>query len=75
MGNDGTKFYLRTNKDAPKYKIISIDIADPGFMQTEIIPEQSDGKLESAYIVDNNKIVTVYKRNVCLGPLNEDITS
>lgn len=64
IGNDGTKFYLRTNRDAPKYKIIAFDIADKSFTQTTIIPEQSDGKLEYAYMVDKDKIVTVHKRNV-----------
>ena len=64
LGNDGTKFYLRTNKDAPKYKIITFDIADKSFSQKDIVPEQSDAKLEHAYIVNNDKIVTVHKRNV-----------
>ncbi|KAH9921497.1 prolyl oligopeptidase [Epithele typhae] len=29
IANDGTKFYFVTNKDAPRYKLLSVDLADP----------------------------------------------
>ncbi|KAL5527147.1 hypothetical protein ACEPAG_5938 [Sanghuangporus baumii] len=64
IGNDGTKFYLTTNKDAAKYKVISIDISDPQFTRKEVVPEDKDAKLQSADIVNENSLVLIYKRNV-----------
>ena len=29
VANDGTVFYFRTNKDAPQYKLVSVDISAP----------------------------------------------
>ncbi|THH11283.1 hypothetical protein EW145_g767 [Phellinidium pouzarii] len=64
IGNDGTKFYLSTNKDAPQNKIITIDIADPNFSITELIPEDKDAFLCSVDFVNGNCLAVVYKRNV-----------
>ena len=64
IGNDGTKIYIQTNKDAPQYRLITIDLSDPNFTQIELVPEDKDAKLETADLVDNNKLALVYKRNV-----------
>ncbi|TDL29150.1 hypothetical protein BD410DRAFT_779479 [Rickenella mellea] len=64
LENDGTKFYIRTNKDAPQHKLITIDIADPKLTQQEFIPEDKDAFLEDATFVNNDAIAIVYKRNV-----------
>ena len=63
IGNDGTIFYLVTNKDAPREKIIKIDIADPSFPRKDLIPEQKDAKLEIAVLVKDH-LVVVYKKDV-----------
>ena len=63
LGNDGTLFYFLTNKDAPREKIITIDIADPKFTRKDLVPEQKDAKLEDADII-GDKLVIVYKRDV-----------
>lgn len=67
IANDGTKFYFLTNKDAPQYKLVTIDIADPPEKQVfkDLIPEDEGAALEQALVVNNDSLVVVYKRNVC----------
>ena len=52
-----------TNKDAPREKIITIDIADPGFKRKDLIPEQKGAKLEIGILVQDH-LVIVYKKDV-----------
>lgn len=61
--NDGTKFYIRTNENAPQYKVITIDLADPSLAHTDLIPEVKDAKLDAVEL-SNETFVTVYKKNV-----------
>ena len=68
IGNDGTRFYFLTDKDAPREKIITIDIADQKFTQKDLVPEQKDAKLEIAELVGDH-IIIVYKRDVRGVPL------
>lgn len=43
LGNDGTKFYFVTNLDAPKEKIIAIDVEQPAKENwIDVLPEQKD---------------------------------
>jgi prolyl oligopeptidase len=63
LGNDGTLFYLTTNKDAPREKIITIDIADPNFTPKDLVPEQKDSKLEYGLLIKDH-LVIVYKKDV-----------
>lgn len=54
--------YLRTNEDAPNYRIVAVDLRKPEHRYwTEIIPEQGD-MLEYFYIV-NNMIIAKYLHN------------
>jgi len=75
IGNDGTKFYLHTNVDAPQYKVITVDIE--GFRNVselgpisikdfskELIAEDKDAHLEDVSILGHDRLVTTYKRNV-----------
>ena len=66
VANDGTVFYLRTNKDAPQYKLVSVDIADPPEKRVfkEVIPEDKNAHLENILAVNGDYAVVVYKRNV-----------
>lgn len=86
IGNDGNKFYLYTNADAPQYKIITIDLDDyiqaskngPVHIKTiakDLIPEDKDAHLEDASIVGKDRLVTVYKRNVCIAGLDSLIAA
>ncbi|KAF9645343.1 hypothetical protein BDM02DRAFT_3149057 [Thelephora ganbajun] len=63
IGNDGTLFYLVTNKDAPREKIVTIDIADPNFIRKDLVPERKDSKLEIGVVIRDH-LVIVYKRDV-----------
>jgi prolyl oligopeptidase len=59
IDNIGTKFYFITNKNAPNYKIISIDIDSPDPANwREIVPEKSDALNKAIFV--NNQIVIQY---------------
>jgi prolyl oligopeptidase len=49
IDNVGTTFYFYTNKDAPRYRVATVEIDKPTALR-EIVP-QSEHKLESASIV------------------------
>ena len=57
------KFIVRTNNEAPKYKLISIDVEDHDFKHwKDIIPESDKDVLMSVSIMDN-KIITNYQHD------------
>ncbi len=63
VGNDGSLFYFHTDLDAPRGKIIAIDVNDPAPENwREIIPQQSD----TIDFVDfiNNQFVVAYLHDV-----------
>lgn len=64
LANDGTKFYIRTNKDADQYKISTIDLADSKRALKDLIPEDKSAHLDSAKFIDGDKLVVVFKRDV-----------
>ncbi|PSS31987.1 hypothetical protein PHLCEN_2v2229 [Hermanssonia centrifuga] len=66
IANDGPKFYFLTNKDAPQYKLVSVDISAPSEQRVwkEVIPEDKDAHLEDVLPVNHDKLAIVYKRNV-----------
>jgi prolyl oligopeptidase len=58
IGNEGSRFFFVTNKDAPKLKVVAMDTLRPGNPVTTIVPEQ-EATLDSASIV-GGKLVTGY---------------
>ncbi|MEM9236296.1 MAG: prolyl oligopeptidase family serine peptidase [Verrucomicrobiota bacterium] len=54
IGNTGTRFYFRTNLEAPRYRVISIDLDEPDRKQ-EVIPE-SGSLLQSVSMVGGQLI-------------------
>jgi prolyl oligopeptidase len=56
VGNKGSVFYFSTNAGAPRDRIVSIDIADPGLTPKEIVPEQKE-TLAGASIVGDRLIL------------------
>jgi len=56
--------YIRTNKDAPRYRVITIDLADVDRAPKELIPEDKEAHLEDVKPVNNDKLAVVFKRNV-----------
>ena len=78
LANDGETFYFSTNKDAPKRKVISLDINSP-YEWTEIIPEGENtmqrisavgGRLIASYLQDVKPLVMVHETD---GSLVEEI--
>ncbi|VFQ76377.1 unnamed protein product [Cuscuta campestris] len=63
VANDGTVFTFRTNKDAPKYKLVRSDIKEPGSW-LDVIAEDEKDVLESAVAVNKNQLVVSYLRDV-----------
>jgi prolyl oligopeptidase len=58
IGNDGPIFYIRTNLNAPRYRIIAIDIAHPERENwRELIPEQQD-TMAFVRLVNSQFVVT-----------------
>ncbi|XP_076438175.1 prolyl endopeptidase-like [Babylonia areolata] len=64
--NVGTKFIFKTNKDAPLYKLITIDFAnpDPENWVTLIEEDAGGAVLEWATCVNYNKLVVGYLHDV-----------
>jgi prolyl oligopeptidase len=59
IGNRGTTFYFRTDLDAPKYRVVAIDIAKPEREHWKtVIPEGNDVLQEVRIIAD--RFVTSY---------------
>jgi prolyl oligopeptidase len=59
IGNDASVFYFRTNLDAPRYRVVAIDVATPTRATwKEILPE-TQNVLESVSLV-NEQLVAVY---------------
>ncbi len=61
LGNDGPIFWLRTNLDAPKNKVIALDTRNPGKEHwVELIPEAAD-LLEGVSVVGEKFIAEYLK--------------
>ncbi len=70
LGNDGTTFYFQTNLDAPRNRVIAIDVTHPERERwVEVIPESEDtlrgtslvgGHLIASYLHDVKPRVVVY---------------
>ncbi|MEH2387393.1 MAG: prolyl oligopeptidase family serine peptidase [Nostoc sp.] len=61
VGNVGTKFFFQTNKDAPRLKVVTMDIAAADPVVRDVVPEQdavlnkaslAGGRLLISYLVD-----------------------
>nr|E2JFG1.1 RecName: Full=Prolyl oligopeptidase A [Amanita bisporigera]ADN19204.1 prolyl oligopeptidase [Amanita bisporigera] len=64
IGNDGSLLYIRTNKAAPQYKIVTLDIEKPELGFKEFIPEDPKAYLSQVKIFNKDRLALVYKRNV-----------
>lgn len=63
--NDGTKAIFRTNKNAPNYKLIAIDLLNYGEENwTVLLPEHSHNVIDWAAPVHNDKIAVCYIQDV-----------
>ena len=60
IGNEGPVFFFRTDKDAPRRRLISIDTATPGAAPKEIVA-QSDEALDAADYVGGRFVCSYLK--------------
>ncbi|XVF35882.1 hypothetical protein REPUB_Repub19eG0009500 [Reevesia pubescens] len=63
IANDDTVFTFRTNKDAPKYKLVRVDLKEPSNW-IDVIPEAEKDVLESAHAVNGNQMIISYLSDV-----------
>ncbi|OVA16005.1 Peptidase S9 [Macleaya cordata] len=63
IANDDTQFTFLTNKDAPKYKLVRVDLKEPS-VWTNVLEEAEKDVLESAYVVNGNQILVSYLSDV-----------
>ncbi|GAV56699.1 Peptidase_S9 domain-containing protein/Peptidase_S9_N domain-containing protein [Cephalotus follicularis] len=63
IANDDTIFTFLTNKDAPKYKLVRVDLKEPS-KWTDVIPEAEKDVLESAYAVNGSQLIVCYLSDV-----------
>ncbi len=58
LGNDGPVFFLQTNLDAPREKVIAVDLGQPGRENWKtLIPESAD-PIEGVAILNDQFVVT-----------------
>ncbi|KAK2995129.1 hypothetical protein RJ640_020769 [Escallonia rubra] len=63
IANDDTVFTFRTNMDAPKYKLVRVDLKEPSTW-TEVLQEAEKDVLESAIAVNGDQMVVSYLSDV-----------
>ena len=63
IANDDTLCTFRTNKDAPKYKLVRVDLKESSAW-TEVLQEAEKDVLESAVVVNGNQVIVSYLSDV-----------
>ncbi|BAT82890.1 hypothetical protein VIGAN_03296200 [Vigna angularis var. angularis] len=63
IANDDTLFTFLTNKDAPKYKVVRVDLKEPN-VWTDVIRESEKDVLESARAINGNQLIVSYLSDV-----------
>jgi prolyl oligopeptidase len=75
LGNDGWNFWLRTDKDAPKSRIVKVDCSAAGNPLVEIVPQLDHaltdasmigGRLLAHYLVDAQSEVRLFEASGAL---------
>ncbi|HXH68954.1 MAG TPA: prolyl oligopeptidase family serine peptidase [Pyrinomonadaceae bacterium] len=61
VGNDGTTFYFRTDKEAPRGRLVSVDVSKETKEWKEVIPEGKETLGGISFI--NNQFVTNYLKD------------
>ena len=60
IGNDGSKFYFRTDKDAPLGRLVMVDVLDKDLKWKEIVPQAKE-TLGSVDFVNNQFVANYLK--------------
>jgi prolyl oligopeptidase len=62
-GNDGSTFFVRTNRDAPRWRLVAIDLADPAPENwREVVPQVEETLSQASYV--GGYITTRYLKDV-----------
>ncbi|CAI2184310.1 5744_t:CDS:10, partial [Funneliformis geosporum] len=64
IANDDSTFYFKTNLNAPRYKIVKYDLANPEQGFVDIVKEHQTDILSEAAVVAENKLVLTYMHDV-----------
>ncbi|KAI9175747.1 hypothetical protein H9P43_006111 [Blastocladiella emersonii ATCC 22665] len=62
--NEGSVFYFLSNAGAPKQRVVTYDLANPSAGFVDLVAEDAECPLTSAAVVDGDKLVLVYMRDV-----------
>jgi prolyl oligopeptidase len=57
IGNVGSTFYIKTDKDAPKSKVIAIDLKRPNPQRWKTIVAEGEDKLEGAQLINSGLLL------------------
>ncbi|HEV3089483.1 MAG TPA: hypothetical protein VGX96_19935, partial [Candidatus Elarobacter sp.] len=69
IGDDGARIYLQTNKDAPRSRLVWVDLNDPSHALHDIVPQSPDtlegvsllgNRFYLAYLHDAHSAVRIY---------------
>ncbi|KAK4753341.1 hypothetical protein SAY87_022139 [Trapa incisa] len=63
VANDGSVFTFLTNKNAPRYKLVRVDLKEPN-VWSEVVPESEKDVLESVHAVNGNQMILCYLSDV-----------
>ncbi|MFO7652870.1 MAG: prolyl oligopeptidase family serine peptidase [Candidatus Krumholzibacteriia bacterium] len=58
VGNEGPVFFLHTNLEAPRGRIVAVDIRDPAERSWRTLVPQTDDPIEDATILNHSFVVT-----------------
>lgn len=64
LANNDNIFFFKTNLNAPKYKIVSIDVAAGYSSLKEVIPQSEKNVLSYVAPINHDKMLVVYMRDV-----------
>ena len=62
--NEGTVFYFKTNLNAPRYRLISIDVSQTGKAGWRDVIAQTEDVMTNVRCINRDKLVIVYMHNV-----------
>ncbi|KAK8944369.1 hypothetical protein KSP39_PZI007750 [Platanthera zijinensis] len=63
VANDDTEFTFLTNKEAPRYKLVRVDLSKPEIWTDVLVEDQRD-VLESVYAVNGDQLLVCYLSDV-----------
>ncbi len=61
VGNDGDLFYVVTNKDAPKYKLVAIQLTNPSPSSWKTLIPESEETLQSVRMLNDQFVASYLK--------------